>query len=93
MGSFPLAALSAVKPPSLTPSSPPLQDVCAGTIIALEAGGILFGSKDRGLEGKVDGELITGRKYLIMRGIPEGLEGQRKLAAEFFERVEEWDQL
>jgi myo-inositol-1(or 4)-monophosphatase len=49
--------------------------VCAGIVIAQEAGGLVSGSheyfaktKDTNL-GQVDEELLTGRKYLVVRGI------------------------
>jgi myo-inositol-1(or 4)-monophosphatase len=68
------------------------QDVCGGTAIALEAGAHLFGSKDRALDAPLDGALLQGRKYLIIRALPDGIEGQRRLAGQFLKQVEEWDQ-
>lgn len=62
-------------------------------MIALEAGGRVFGSKKSDLSAECSAELVTGRKYLIIRGIPEGKEGQVALAKEFYEHVVEWDQL
>lgn len=67
--------------------------MCAGAIIATEAGGRLFGSKTSSLDGRIDSELLTGRKYLVLRGTPGGLEEQKALAREFYGYVEEWDQL
>jgi hypothetical protein len=67
-------------------------DVCAGTVIATEAGGVLFGGKERDLDRPLDAELITGRKYLVMRGLPDGLEGQKRIAREYFAQAEEWEQ-
>ena len=70
--------------------SPP---VCAGMVIASEAGGRTFGSKTSALSADASAEMVTGRKYLVIRGIPEGKDGQEKLAREFYEHVIEWDQL
>ncbi|CDZ96733.1 Inositol monophosphatase [Phaffia rhodozyma] len=67
-------------------------DVCAGTIIAQESGGALFGSSSTDLSGDVTPEILTGRKYLIIRGVPAGIDGQRALAKEFYSRIVDWDQ-
>ena len=62
-------------------------------VIASEAGGRTFGSKTSDLSADASAEMVTGRKYLVIRGIPEGKDGQEKLAREFYEHVIEWDQL
>lgn len=68
------------------------QDVCGGTAIALEAGGHLFGSKNLALDAPLDGTVLQGRKYLVIRALPDGFEGQKRLAGDFMAQVEEWDQ-
>lgn len=68
------------------------QDVCAGAAIALEAGGTLFGGSGRALDGVVDGDLLQGRKYLVIRSMPGELKAQKILALEFLGQVEDWDQ-
>lgn len=88
---------------SLTSDSAPFTDlsvsssflstsVAAGIVIAQEAGGRIFGGAKSDLTADCSAELVTGRKYLIIRGIPEGKEGQQSLAREFYEHVVEWDQ-
>jgi len=53
-------------------------DVCAGIVIAEEAGGIVTGSRDAFLEstrngtfGEVTEAILTGRKYIVVRGVAE----------------------
>lgn len=53
-------------------------DVCAGIVIAEEAGGIVTGSRDAFLEstkngtfGEVTEAILTGRKYVVVRGIAD----------------------
>ncbi|WVF68015.1 hypothetical protein IAT40_002777 [Kwoniella sp. CBS 6097] len=65
-------------------------DVCAGTCILREAGGVLFGAKGSSLSGEVDGDLLTGRKYLSVRGIAptadeSTLQVQQRFAREFYD--------
>ncbi|KAG8721042.1 hypothetical protein FRC08_016162 [Ceratobasidium sp. 394] len=70
-------------------------DVCAGVVIAQEAGGFVSGSSKAPLTGVVDEQILTGRKYIVIRGIADtpgetGLETQKRLIKEFYETVEEW---
>ncbi|KAG9079449.1 hypothetical protein FRC06_007715 [Ceratobasidium sp. 370] len=70
-------------------------DVCAGVVIAQEAGGFVSGSSKVPLMGVVDEQILTGRKYIVIRGIADtsgetGLETQKRLIKEFYETVEEW---
>lgn len=60
--------------------------------IASEAGGHTFGSKSSSSldTGVVDADLVVGRKYIVVRGLPDGLEGQKRIAKEFYSFVEEW---
>ncbi|OCF34504.1 myo-inositol-1(or 4)-monophosphatase [Kwoniella heveanensis CBS 569] len=69
-------------------------DVCAGTCILREAGGVLFGPKGSSLSGEVDGDLLTGRKYLSVRGIASTadettLQVQQRFAREFYDTTDE----
>ncbi|KAI5991353.1 myo inositol monophosphatase [Pisolithus marmoratus] len=80
-------------------------DVCAGIVIAQEAGGVVTGSHavlasaaaDPSVDPfKVTPEILTGRKYLIIRKIPDtpqetGREAQLRIAKEFYETVEDCD--
>ncbi|KAH0837881.1 myo-inositol-monophosphatase [Lanmaoa asiatica] len=71
-------------------------DVCAGIVIAQEAGGAVTGSHDTLNAASVDvdpfkvtPEILTGRKYLVIRGIPDlpnetGREAQLRIAKEFY---------
>ncbi|WRT70753.1 uncharacterized protein IL334_007752 [Kwoniella shivajii] len=69
-------------------------DVCAGICILEEAGGVMFGSKGSSLSGEVDSDLLTGRKYLAMRGIAptsdeSTLQVQQRFAKEFYDTTDE----
>ncbi|KAG8722410.1 hypothetical protein FRC09_006305 [Ceratobasidium sp. 395] len=70
-------------------------DVCAGVVIAQEAGGFVSGSPKVPLTGVVDEQILTGRKYIVIRAIADtleetGPETQKRLIQEFYETVEEW---
>ncbi|EJD03490.1 inositol monophosphatase [Fomitiporia mediterranea MF3/22] len=74
-------------------------DVCAGTIIAQEAGGIVSTSDLSVHGGEVTGDMsdkvLTGRKYIVMRAIADserekGVDIQRRLIKEFCETVEDF---
>lgn len=43
----------------------------AGIVILQEAGGAAFGAKGTEMNGLVTGELLTGRKYFFIRGLPD----------------------
>ncbi|KAF9245619.1 myo inositol monophosphatase [Melanogaster broomeanus] len=74
-------------------------DVCAGIVIAQEAGGVVVGSHDVLKAASVDSdpfkvtpEVLTGRKYLVIRGIPDtpnetGRQAQLRIAQEFYATV------
>jgi len=74
-------------------------DVCAGMVIAQEAGGAVTGSHDvLGAASadfdpfKVTPEVLTGRKYLVIRGLPDtpnetGRQAQLRIAQEFYATV------
>ncbi|CAE6478831.1 unnamed protein product [Rhizoctonia solani] len=70
-------------------------DICAGVVIAQEAGSLVAGSSGALLTGAVDENTLTGRKYIVIRGIgdtPEesGLDAQKRLIKEFYDTVEDW---
>ncbi|EIN14251.1 inositol monophosphatase [Punctularia strigosozonata HHB-11173 SS5] len=67
-------------------------DVCAGIVIAQEAGCLVTGSKDCVHDGNVTEEILTGRKYLVIRGVADtpsesGYDAQRRLIRDFYETV------
>ncbi|KAG9313908.1 myo inositol monophosphatase [Chiua virens] len=78
-------------------------DVCAGIVIAQEAGGIATGSHavvnaaSADVDPfKVTPEILTGRKYLIIRGLPDlpnetGRQGQLRIAKELYATVNDTD--
>ncbi|GJJ10422.1 hypothetical protein Clacol_004648 [Clathrus columnatus] len=79
-------------------------DVCAGIVIALEAGCYVTGSKNFFKAHRHEEptlmtdwtELIWGRKYIVIRGIADtpsekGRDAQRRLVQDFYDSVEEWD--
>ncbi|TFL06357.1 myo inositol monophosphatase [Pterulicium gracile] len=77
-------------------------DVCAGIVIAEEAGGLVTGShdafnatkaSDRDF-GEVTEEILTGRKYIVIRAVadtPEesGKAAQKRLIQEFYDTAED----
>ncbi|OAX38681.1 myo inositol monophosphatase [Rhizopogon vinicolor AM-OR11-026] len=81
-------------------------DVCAGIVIAQEAGGAVVGSHAALAAAmsagssidpfKVTPEVLTGRKYLVIRAIPDtpnetGREAQLRIARDFYQTVEDID--
>ncbi|WWC72630.1 uncharacterized protein I206_106594 [Kwoniella pini CBS 10737] len=71
-------------------------DVCAGICILQEAGGAMFGPKTSSLSGEIDGDLLTGRKYLAVRGIAPSsdetsLQVQQRFAREFYDTTDDID--
>ncbi|ETW79754.1 hypothetical protein HETIRDRAFT_63751 [Heterobasidion irregulare TC 32-1] len=69
-------------------------DVCAGIVIAQEAGGFVTGSKDSPHDGDVTEAILTGRKYLVVRGIADSegekaVDAQKRIVKEFYETVED----
>ncbi len=49
----------------------------AGIVILQEAGGAAFGAKGTDMSGRVGAELLQGRKYFFIRGLPDGPVGPR----------------
>ncbi|PPQ73459.1 hypothetical protein CVT24_007550 [Panaeolus cyanescens] len=78
-------------------------DVCAGIVIAEEAGGLVSGShsffastSETERFGVVTEELLTGRKYIVVRAIADtsterGIDAQRRIIKEFYESVQDVD--
>ncbi|KAJ7610795.1 hypothetical protein FB45DRAFT_941646 [Roridomyces roridus] len=78
-------------------------DVCAGVVIAQGAGGVVTGSHDAFAAssgtaefGEVTEEILTGRKYIVVRAIggsegETGLEAQKRIIQEFYSTVEDVD--
>ncbi|KAJ7109874.1 hypothetical protein C8R44DRAFT_833473 [Mycena epipterygia] len=78
-------------------------DVCAGIVIAEGAGGIITGSHDvfsatsSGASfGDITEEILTGRKYIVVRAIGEtegetSVEAQKRIIREFYSSVEDVD--
>ncbi|CAA7265873.1 unnamed protein product [Cyclocybe aegerita] len=75
-------------------------DVCAGIVIAEEAGGVVSGSHSAFLQssnenfGAVTEELLTGRKYIVVRAIGDTpdencLDAQKRIIREFYATVED----
>ncbi|KIJ09944.1 inositol-phosphate phosphatase [Paxillus involutus ATCC 200175] len=74
-------------------------DVCAGIVIAQEAGGVVTGSHQVLASAstdfdpfKVTSDVLTGRKYLVIRSIPDtpnetGRQAQLRIAQEFYATV------
>ncbi|WFD37389.1 inositol-phosphate phosphatase [Malassezia japonica] len=79
-------------------------DVCAGMVIAREAGCAVVGSKDAAAAAAAQGawppavtpKVLTGRKYLVVRAIGDvpsesGADAQKRTIGAFYGAVEEWD--
>ncbi|RDB29226.1 Protein qutG [Hypsizygus marmoreus] len=76
-------------------------DVCAGIVIAEEAGGLVTGPHDAFEAtvssdefGDVTEEILTGRKYLVVRAIAgtqgeTGIDAQKRIIKEFYDTVED----
>ncbi|KAF9469660.1 hypothetical protein BDZ94DRAFT_1151106 [Collybia nuda] len=76
-------------------------DVCAGIVIAEEAGGLVTGSHDvfattmaTDQFGEVTEEILTGRKYVVVRAIrgnlgETGSDAQKRIIKEFYDTVED----
>ncbi|KAH6916752.1 myo inositol monophosphatase [Coprinopsis sp. MPI-PUGE-AT-0042] len=78
-------------------------DICAGSIIVQEAGGCFVGSPEVFKKtltsdgfGEVTEEVLTGRKYLMIRAISDskdesGKDAQKRLMQEFYDTVIDMD--
>ncbi|KAL0951976.1 hypothetical protein HGRIS_008629 [Hohenbuehelia grisea] len=76
-------------------------DVCAGIVIAQEAGGVITGShgafaatSSDASFGDVTEAVLTGRKYIVLRAIGDtkeekGVDAQKRIIKEFYETVED----
>ncbi|KAF8899306.1 myo inositol monophosphatase [Infundibulicybe gibba] len=76
-------------------------DVCAGIVIAQEAGGVTVGSHGHFTStvsskafGDVTEDVLTGRKYVVIRAIGDtpterGSDAQKRIIEEFYATVEE----
>ncbi|GAA5847660.1 hypothetical protein JCM5353_006855 [Sporobolomyces roseus] len=62
-------------------------DVCAGTILAREAGAKVYGRSGKEFEPQD----LMGHHFFVMRAMEGGVDQQDKLAKEFFETCEEYD--
>ncbi|KAF5350731.1 hypothetical protein D9757_008405 [Collybiopsis confluens] len=78
-------------------------DVCAGMVIAQEAGGLVTGShayyeatKDTPAFSEQNEEILTGRKYLVVRAVGDsekesGREAQKRIMGEFYGTVVDYN--
>lgn len=71
-------------------------DICAGAIIAQEAGCLVAGSHTAPLDNVVNEDVLIGRKYFVIRAIGDseiekGVDSQKRLVKEFYESVEDYD--
>ncbi|GAA6021625.1 hypothetical protein JCM11491_001243 [Sporobolomyces phaffii] len=62
-------------------------DVCAGTIIAREAGAKVYGRSGKEFEPQD----LMGHHFFVVRAMEGGSESQDRIAKEFFETCEEYD--
>ncbi|WFD21422.1 inositol-phosphate phosphatase [Malassezia equina] len=79
-------------------------DVCAGIVIAREAGCVVVGSKAHAHQVVTEGpfpppctpDVLTGRKYLVVRAMGDsssesGEALQKRLIQTYYDAIEEWD--
>ncbi|EDP44752.1 hypothetical protein MGL_1234 [Malassezia globosa CBS 7966] len=80
-------------------------DVCAGIVIAREAGCAVVGSKAQANNALTQSsfppatttpDVLTGRKYLVVRAIGDGnqesgVDAQKRIIRTYYDAVEEWD--
>ncbi|KAI0652714.1 hypothetical protein C8Q79DRAFT_939044 [Trametes meyenii] len=71
-------------------------DICAGSIIAQEAGGFVAGSHTSPLDNDVNQAVLEGRKYIVIRAIGDsetekGVDAQKRLIKEFYETVDDFE--
>lgn len=79
-------------PLSLTPPTHTRWDVCAGTIIAREAGAKVYGRHGKAFED----EDLMDHYFFVVRAVGDtagekGEESQDRLAKEFFAVADDWD--
>ncbi|KAI0370097.1 inositol monophosphatase [Pilatotrama ljubarskyi] len=71
-------------------------DVCAGAIIAQEAGCLVTGSHNSPLDNDVNQEVLEGRKYIVIRAIGDsetekGVDAQKRLIKDFYATVDDFE--
>jgi len=71
-------------------------DICAGVVIAQEAGGFVSGGSQIQHDGDVNADVLQGRKYIVVRAIADtpaekGTDAQKRIVREFYETVHDWD--
>ncbi|PSS02348.1 hypothetical protein PHLCEN_2v4041 [Hermanssonia centrifuga] len=71
-------------------------DICAGAVIAQEAGCLVAGSHSSPLDNHVGEEVLNGRKYIVIRAIGDsatesGVEAQKRLIKDFYETVTDFE--
>ncbi|KAI0070328.1 inositol monophosphatase [Panus rudis PR-1116 ss-1] len=71
-------------------------DICAGAIIAQEAGGFVAGSFTAPLDNDVNEAVLNGRKYIVVRAIgdskdEQGVDAQKRIIKEFYDAVEDFE--
>jgi len=71
-------------------------DVCAGIVIAQEAGCLVTGSRECPHDGEITPDILMGRKYLLVRAVADSpaenaLDTQKRIIREFYETVADVD--
>jgi myo-inositol-1(or 4)-monophosphatase len=71
-------------------------DVCAGAVIAQEAGCLVSGAKESEHSGELTEEWLNGRKFIVVRAIPDtqdksSITAQRDIIDAFYKTVEDWE--
>ncbi|KAF8330830.1 uncharacterized protein EI90DRAFT_3145724 [Cantharellus anzutake] len=71
-------------------------DVCAGIVIAQEAGAFVAGSHISKFQDEVTEDILIGRKYIVVRAIADttnesGKDAQKRIVREFYSAVEDYE--
>ncbi|KAI0347882.1 inositol monophosphatase [Trametopsis cervina] len=71
-------------------------DICAGAIIAQEAGCLVAGAHGSPLDNQITEQVLNGRKYIVIRAIGDtkdetGFEAQQRLIRDFYETVPDYE--
>ncbi|KAI0694417.1 hypothetical protein BC835DRAFT_1349476 [Cytidiella melzeri] len=71
-------------------------DICAGAVIAQEAGGLVAGGHGSPLDNQVTEQILSGRKHIVIRAIGDtkeetGLQAQQRLIRDYYETVPDYE--
>ncbi|KAG8875495.1 hypothetical protein FRB98_007795 [Tulasnella sp. 332] len=68
-------------------------DVCAGVVIAQEAGCFVSGAREAAHDGDFTEDLLLGRNAIADTPEEKGVDAQKRIVKEFYDAVEDWTPL